>query len=801
MLVCLPLAAAAVWVYRDLRASLPRGGAVVVDGLRESVRVTRDEHGVPLIEARTDADAFFAAGYVHGQDRLWQLELQRRMVDGRLSEVFGRASLTNDIWLRTLGLKDAAKAHWKRLSPEAQQSLTAYTAGINAFLASKQQLPPEFAILGIEPKPWTVEDSLAWNHMFALTLGGNFREEITRFVAAQYLTPEKLQAIFPGYPADAPVTVTAEERSQAATHLLAVNELQQQLEEELKIGGKYVGSNGWVVSGKLTKNGQAILANDPHLALQTPSLWYAMRLKGHSLDVAGMTLVGLPVVIFGQNGNIAWGGTNMMADQQDLYFERVDPNDPTRYEVNGTWEKFTTRSEEIAVKNEFPAMLRGPLEPVRIEVRSTRHGPVISDQFKVFDQAVSLRWSVYEDAGSSYEGFYRVNYARDWTSFNAAFANYVAPAMNLLYSDRQGNIGYAGVGRIPVRAKGEGTLPVPGWNDDYAWTGAIPFAEMPRSFNPAKGYIVNANNRITTDDYPHFISHGWAPQTRATRIQEMIEEKLAKNGRLTTTDMQAIQGDVANKPSKALVTVLSTVGTSTDQQREAIRTLLAWDGNMNRESVGAAIYASWTHQLRQQIFSDELAGPWNQREKTRHMEPLGDNLTDEQLAALLRNDKLGWCDNRRTDDFAESCEMSMSASLKKALRQLEKMHGADVADWQWGELHHTRYEHTPFSQQNTLRKLFEREISNGGGLQSVNVAGARFRNTEGYVQTFGAGFRQIISLGRTEQHLYMNSTGQSGNVMSKHYDDMIEPFRDVRFHSLPRTPRPGVETLTLKPRS
>lgn len=801
LLVLLPVMAGAGYAYRNLRATLPQPGTVSVDGLNAPVEIRRDAHGVPYIDATTDADAFFAAGYVHAQDRLWQLELQRRMVDGRLSEIFGRASIQNDIWLRTLGLKEAARAHWTRLSPEAQASLTAYTAGINAFLTQKRALPPEFTFLGIEPKAWTVYDSLAWNHMFALTLGGNFREEITRFVAAQYLTPDKLQALFPGYPADAPVTVTTAERTQAR-NLLQIADLQQKLESDLKLGGKYVGSNGWVVSGKKTANGQSILANDPHLALQAPSLWYVMHLKGDRLNVAGMSLVGLPIVIFGQNGDVAWGGTNMMADQQDLYFERVNPQDPTQYEVNGKWEKFTTRTEEIEVKNEFPAFLRGPLKPIQVEVRSTRHGPVISDQFRVFDQAVSLRWSIYENAGSSYEGFYRVNYARDWQTFNASFVNYVAPALNLLYSDRHGNIGYAGVGRIPVRAKGEGTLPVPGWNDEYEWTSAIPFAEMPRSFNPEKGFLVNANNRITADDYPYFISHGWAQQTRAARIQELLQQKIAAGKGLTAADMQNIQADVSNQPSKGLVRVMSTVGTRDDQQREAIRTLLAWDGNMDRNSVGASLYYVWTHHLREAVFGDELAGPWNQRDKTRHLDPLSDQMTDEQLANLLRNDRLGFCDVRPTDDLVESCEMALSRSLKKSLREMEKMHGSDMTEWTWGEVHKTRYEHTPFSQTNMLRRLFEREISNGGSPNSVNVSSARFRPTEGYIQTFGAGFRQIISLGAAEQHLYMNSTGQSGNVMSVHYDDMVEPFRDVAFHPLPRTAPPtSAATTKLKPRS
>jgi penicillin amidase len=345
-------------------------------------------------------------------------------------------------------------------------------------------------------------------------------------------------------------------------------------------------------------------------------------------------------------------------------------------------------------------------------------------------------------------------------------------------------------------------LPVPGWNDEYAWTGSVPFAEMPRSFNPEKGYIVNANNRITAPDYPYFISSGWAPETRAARIEELLRQKLAANQKLTAADMAAIQGDVANRPSQALVKVLASVGTRNDQQREAIRRLMAWNGNMDRDSVGAALYTSWTHHLRENIFEDELQGTWNQRDKTRHLDGLDQQLTDEQLAALLRNDAQGWCDDKATENVVEPCESAMARSLRQSLRELEKTHGTNMAKWTWGAVHQTRYEHTPFSQLNMLRRVFERRIPNGGAPNSVNVASASFRDTEGYVQTFGAGFRQIISLGRNEQHLYMNSTGQSGNVMSAHYDDMVVPFRDVTFFPLPRTaPSPGTAALTLQPRS
>lgn len=789
--VLVPCAAAGIFAWRALRATLPpAGGTVSVPGVTAPVEIRRDAHGVPSITARSDRDAFFAAGYVHAQDRLWQLEVQRRMVDGRLSEIFGRNSLQQDIWLRTLGLRESAKAAWPRLTPEAQVSLVAYTAGINAWLVQHDDLPPEFALTGVQPQPWTVYDSLGWTNMFALTLGGNFREEITHYIAGQTLSAGKLAALYPGERAGAPLTVTSEEQTRA---LMAMAGLQQQLESDLKLGGKYVGSNAWAVSGKRTQDGQAILANDPHLALQMPSLWYAVQLRGDRLDVAGMTLVGLPVVIFGKNRDIAWGGTNMMADQQDLYFERVDPADPSRYEIDGRFEPFTTRTETISVKQEFPAFLRGALKPVTVKVRATRHGPVISDQFDVFEQPVSLRWSVYDQPGATYESLLRVNYARDWQSFNAALERYVAPALNFLYADGRGNIGYVGAGRIPVRGKGEGTLPVPGWSNEYDWRGAIPFAAMPRSFNPEKGYIVNANNRVTPPGSPYFVSHDWAPPARAMRIEQLLRQK----PRLTVADMQSIQADVANPSALPLAKVLATVATSDPRQREAVRILSRWDGNMGRDSAGATIFYAWSDHLRSRIFSDELRGAWNEREASRHLDALTSRMQDDELAALLTNDRQQFCDVRDTLRV-ETCHDAMLASLGSALKDLRKLEGSDMSGWTWGRVHRTQYEHMPFSRMTALRRFFQRDIGNGGAPQSVNVASARFRDSEGWVQTFGAGFRQIITLGRAPRHLYMNSTGQSGNVVSAHYDDMVEPFRDVAYYALER-PGSAAPALTLQP--
>src|SRR5215213_947972 len=370
LFVVLPVAAALIACLLYLRGSLPvADGRVIKAGVSQRVELTRDENGVAVVNAQTDRDAFFAIGFAHAQDRMWQLELERRIAAGRLSEVFGRGAVSQDAWMRALGLYEAAEQSWSRLSPEAQASLTAYAAGINAWIAQDHVLPPEFIALGLRPEPWREVDSLAWAKVFALNLSNNMWNETSNMIASQYLSKEQMVDLLGYSQSDLSASAAGSVMSdQAAAGLLAINE---GLESGLKIGGRYVGSNAWVVSGRLMQGGQAALANDPHLGIQIPSSWYVARLKGDRLNVSGMTLVGLPVVIFGQNGDIAWGGTSMMADVQDLYIEQPNPADPTQYKRSDGWANFDVRSEVINIRADFPASFRAPVEPVTVQYRRT----------------------------------------------------------------------------------------------------------------------------------------------------------------------------------------------------------------------------------------------------------------------------------------------------------------------------------------------------------------------------------------------------------------------------------------------
>ncbi|WP_080689383.1 penicillin acylase family protein [Xanthomonas arboricola] len=788
-----PLVVAVSAGWWRLHESLPNEqGRLEVEGLRAPVSVERDSYGVPNVVARNDRDAYFAVGYLHAQDRMWQLELQRRMAQGRLSELLGKDAVQQDIWFRTLGLMRSAHEAWDALSPEARDSLQAYADGINAWLDARTALPVEFVALGIRPDPWTVYDSLAWSKVFALDLGGNYRREIDRMLAAQLLDTERLQTLFPDA-ADDPMRIANKPdlASSSAFDPMTVEgcvqmlEFFSKLEQNTGLGGHYVGSNAWAVSSRLTGNGSALLANDPHLGLQMPSLWYMAALKGDHLDVSGATLVGLPVVVFGRNASIAWGGTNLMADSQDIYLEQAKPDDASRYLANGKWVPFLQREELIKVRESFPSFLHAPIKPLRISVRSTRHGPIINDMFQVFEQPASLRWTALDKDDTSYEAFYRIGYAQDWSEFDKSLAYLVAPALNMVYADRAGHVGHLAAGRIPVRAAGDGGAPVPGWNDEYVWTGRIPYEEMPHVYDPPSGFVASANDDPTPPSYRWLISNDWAPPTRKRRIEEMITGAVSAGKPVDVALMQRMQADQYSASAVRLSKALLNYPPGDRAQRWAHDTLRDWNGRMDRDSHAATLFNAWLRQLKRRLVGAAFQGYWNRARQSRVLQGMIDGIDPDTVAAMLSGQSGQWCRDLE-DSKPVPCADVTGAALDDALSELRKMAGDSSDGWAWGDVHETVYRHVPFSAVNVAKVWFERRISNGGSPDTLNVADYTLGDSGRYEQTFGAGFRQIFSLSPAAvTHLQMNSTGQSSNAMSPHYDDMVEGFRDVRY--LPMT--------------
>lgn len=808
--VILPAIAVLGLELAHLSASLPQeSGRIQVSGVKADTTLARDSHGVVHISAKTDEDAFFALGYAHAQDRLWQLEVQRRTAQGRLSEIFGQQSIKDDIWFRTLGLYAGATESWQALSPEAQASLTAYARGINAYISNARVLPIEFVLLDVRPQLWRVEDSLAWMKLFGLALSGNFSQKISRFLATQALSERQLSSLFDPYPQDGPITTGQVVPDVPKSILRSVNSqrdgllsmLRQQrlVEADLMLGGPFVGSNAWVVGPRHTKNGQTLLANDPHLGLQLPSVWYAAHLCGNKLDSEGMTLVGLPLVLLGSNQHIAWGATAMMADTQDLYFEQIDTDNPSSYRAGDHWAPFVTRIEKIEVRAAFPSFLRKPLKPITIVVRTTRHGPVISDMFKVFVQPVSLQWSGLSGQDTSYEGFFKLNYARNWAEFKTALSYQVEPAMNMFYSDRTGNIGYLGAGHIPRRRKGRGTYPVPGWDDSYGWDGFIPADAMPQSFNPEEGYIVNANNRVVGDDYPYFISQDWAPASRALRIRQLLNQKIGRShSALTLEDMQEIQADTLSLPAAKMVPLLQRLRPADERQRQALNFLRHWNGDMRRDSQAAALFNVWMGFLRHALYDDKLIVRWGKTDEAAVLQDLIEGVSVDTLYRAVTAEPNLWCSDG-TATRVETCDALLSKSLTEAIKRLSKLIGIDMSQWRWGAVQIAEFTHQPFSRVKVLDTLFGRKLPAGGSPDTIDVAYSSYSPAVGYLQHWGAACRQIIAQQpQHTTHWVMNSTGQSGNFLSGHYDDMLTPFGNVHSFAIDQA-SPAWRRLVLQP--
>lgn len=746
-------------------------GEVRLAALGNRVYIEFDKLGVPYIRAKTDHDVFFAMGYLHARDRMWQMEVQRRTAKGKLSEIVGASALEADIYMRTLGLVAAALDAWEALSADGKGSLQAYADGVNSWLGTNPRLPPEFTLIGIRPEKWTVIDSLAWMKVFSLNLSVNYLKELARFATGSASTDPKVRAIL-GLEGNGPSVAVGPDQGKIAS--LAV--LQSSIQNMLAVGGTYVGSNAWVVSERFLEKKGTMLANDPHLALSSPSLWYPVSQVGDKLKTSGMSLVGLPLVVFGRNDDIAWGGTAMEADVQDLYLEQVNPADPSLYLSNGTWTKFDSHNEHIAIKAESPEFLHEAPKPVDVTIRATRHGPVISDRLGVSSQPLSLRWTGLTKNDTTFDAFLGLSYAKNWSDFKKAISFGVAPALNILYIDRIGNIGMQGFGQIPLRTKGHGNVPSIGWNDSDEWSGIIPFPKMPTEFNPERGFIVSANNRNVPTDYPYFISDDWAPPGRADRIKHLLQQYIVKDGKLDVARFQQMQLDVRSTPAARLAGLLTNMATTNQLQRDALKYLVDWDGEMGSDSQAATIFTAWMDHFKTELFSKYLHSKIPAADEFRYLDGIVTGISLETIHAVLSGGDSKWCASI-SDKNAPKCNDELAASLDSAILELKKLSGTDMKQWKWGNVHFASYRHYPFSNVRFLKHIFEQNADGGGSADTINVANSIFDRTDGYKQTVGPTFRQVIQMGPAPStHFFVNSTGQSGNIFSRNYSDANHLF-------------------------
>ncbi|MBQ4835993.1 penicillin acylase family protein [Pseudoalteromonas luteoviolacea] len=776
--ILLPLLAICLAMYLWLSSDLPTANSVVeVTGKHGTAVISRNEWGVPTISAKQDLSAFFALGLAHAQDRLWQMDYQRRLGKGRLAEILGVSALSSDKLMRTLDLKTAAESALNGLSDKTRSILKAYVDGVNQGISALKVMPIEFYYYDIDIEPWSESDSLLLIKLMAMNLGANYQDELSNSILVKHLGRVKAHELLginiaPAH--DVPAT--------SAQEFAALSEFYQNIERQYHATWEGVGSNAWVVSGRHTQSSLPMLSGDPHLRLQLPTTFYLAKLQGELLDVTGATIPGVPAVIFGHNRHIAWSGVNLAADVQDIYLERQHQVNENLFEYNGAWVKANIKVEKIVVAQQFPAFLRAPYQPLEWQVRSTSNGPLLSDVFGS-DRHFSLKWSVLDPVDTSLQSFLEVNYARDQQTFSLALEQHHAPALAFVYGDVADNIGLFTAGKIPIRHDANGQLPVPGWTAQYQWQGYVPFEEMPQQMNPESGIIVTANNQMHGPSYPHIISNNWQPDFRAQRIADLLLQHIQEKNKLSLGDMAAIQSDVYAIHAEKVVAFLLQSVAKTSAQDELVSVLEDWNMEMSARSAGAVIFRAWSRHFNSRVIGDELKVQFSYPNRMSILDGLSASYQAEFIAAVINGEHRAWCDDVTTEAI-ESCEKMAQLSLIDAKDELELMLGGNPESWQWQDMHKVTLPHSTFSQHPFLAKFFNQEHATQGGLYTVNVAGGSYSKDEGYIKHMGATYRQLIDLGALSDTQFILDTGQSGHLFSPHYTDMVERFERGEYVSI-----------------
>ena len=814
-LLIVVLAATAYGIY-TVRRSFPQvSGEVAVAGLDAPVEILRDELGVPHIYASSQHDLFFAQGFTHAQDRFWQMDFWRHIGAGRLAEMFGDSQVSTDRFLRTLGFESIAEQELEGLSPRSQDILAAYAEGVNAYLSDRPAaaISLEYAILplqnsGYRIEPWSVTDTLVWSKVMSWDLGGNMGAEIARAVLGKSLGPERVEQLFPVIAPDKPVIVETDQLTAGSSSandvpdaaipaLLSADSAVRELNALTGGGFEGIGSNNWAIGGSLTESGLPLLANDTHLAIQMPSIWYAVGL--HCQDVTedcpfssvGFGFAGTPGVIIGHNGHHAWGVTNQAADTQDLFIEKVHPDNPRQYEVDGNWVDFDVRTETIAVAGD------GDLT---FEVLESRHGPVISNTYlepedlegsSVVDLpddfAVTLAWQTLEPS-TIVDAIIGLNLATSYEEFVSAAALWDIAPQNLVYADVEGNIAYYPTGRIPVRASGDGRYPVPGWTSEHDWVGVVAEESKPILLNPPQGFIASANQPILRPGSEPLFSTDGALGYRADRIVRMITASDDHN----VSSSQEMQFDMRDGGAEIVIpNVLSLDPAEDEVLADTQRRLEGWATGGNAfqadgRSAGAATYMGvWRHLLAN-TFQDELP--------EEYWPDGGSRWFDVMKGLLTVPDDPFWDDVSTTE--VETMEDILRRSIADANTELTDLLGSDTNGWTWGELHVATFENQSLGQSGIapIEWLFNRSAPPrvGGSTSVVDAVG--WDTDKSYAVDWLPSERMVIDLADLDSSTFIHTTGQSGHAFNSQYDSMIEMWVDGEHGPMPWT-RSTVETV------
>lgn len=751
--------------YRLLMKSLPEyQGDKQLGGLSASVEVYTDRYAIPHIYAESDEDAAYALGYLHASERLFQMDIARRAGEGRLSEVFGSATLPYDRMFKTIGIDRTVKRDMGKINPQYMSLLQAYSNGVNDYIkAAKGKYPVEFDALGYDPYLWKPEHSLIIGKLMAWELNISWWTDIAFSHLVQKFGEEKVKEILPDFPENAPTIIPSglQKAPEITTSLI---ETDRAFRNFIGFGGTHIGSNNWVVNSAMSQSGKPIIANDPHLALQAPGKWYAAVIRGKNWKAEGVTLPGVPGVVIGKNENISWVMTNVMADDADFYLEKIDSTGK-KYFFNNAWQDLKSYRYTIHVKDS---------EDVEISVKETHRGPIVSGihpyTFMYPDRiqkkaVLSMRWTGNEFSDELY-AIMAMNMSKNWTDFRDAVSHYYVPGQNFVYADNAGNIGYICGARLPLRSSVNPTFVCDGTTDAYDWKGYVPFEQMPSLFNPPENYIASANNK-TVKDFSYHISNLWEPSSRIERITELLRGKQKHS----VKDFMQYQNDVvspyAREMTPYIISAFNEVKVKDRLLSGTLNLFKTWDHNLNEYSQMPAIFEVFFQFLLRNTFEDEMGSSlYNEYVFTA-------NVPYRSILRMMKENNSSWFDNVNTKGRVETRDDIIRRSLIDALRYFESHFGPSISEWQWGKLHTVTLKHMFHGKFGALDDFIDIGPYEIGG-SGTSLFNTEYSFNDPYETVLGPSMRYIYDFSRPGEFYLILTSGQSGNVFSKHYKDMTE---------------------------
>ena len=744
------------------RKGLPDYNAdIKLTDLFEPVTVCRDSLAIPHVYARNEHDLYMVTGYLLAEDRLWQMDLLRRVTLGRLSEIFGDDFIETDLLLRSLNFKEKSENIIAEGDSTVVSALEAFSEGVNQYINDyKENYPVEFTLLGYKPDPWTPVHSLNLIGYMAWDLKSGWAELLMEEIAGKVDTVH-IKELLP----DMTIQKTYVYRDKS--DLLAANRLTE-LNRLEKMGlDIFSGSNNWAVSGFKSTTGKPILANDMHLALNIPGIWYQIhQVVEGKLNVEGLLLPGEPLIVVGHNDSIAWGMTNTYVDNLDYYEEKINQADTNQYLFNGEWKDFIIHNEIIRSKGG---------KEVKCNYRTNHRGPIVSAFKGISDRVLTIHW-VGNEKSNEMRSIYKVDRAKNWNDFKDAFTTFISISQNIVYADKQGNIGLYCCAGVPIRKRDNQWAVLPGWTDEYDWKGMIPFEKLPYEYNPERGYVSSANNRTVDSTYPYHIGTWYDMPYRIDRIREMLEEKEI----FSLEDFKSIQNDQHSKyTSLFLSTLLPLIGNRMDMdetEQSALQQLKNWDCNLGKESSEASISEFWAYQFLRSVYSDELGNELFKKFLA------GTHFSRIAMFYLLTHKQSVWIDNINTEQI-ENLEDIAAESYKNAMDSLRMQYGAKISDWKWGSIHQITLAH-PIAKIKLLNILFRMNRGPypvGGSFHTVSPY--KYPYFEPQLVEHGSSHRSIYDLNDWEKCISVIPTGISGIPASPYYCNQTQMYVNGEYHS------------------